>query len=491
MKRAASRASRPRAAKGGATVKAGGGGAKAAPGSLRVRMYRVGFGDFFLLTVPTAGGPQHVLIDCGVTSGTTGRGDIGTIKAAVADMAAETKSRLALVIVTHRHMDHIIGFSRSADVFGNFTVGAVWMPTWETEYDAHVAQLQDDVQQLAFAAQSHLALASDALPGRDEMLAMLENATGNVLAAVGTGGGSNAASLQMLKHGFGVEPKYYCKGQKADLPAALADGGLAAEILGPPPADALAFMKLKDLKKGVGQYLHASEGGDEGAAFSPFAERCVGEAADYPACALREWSSRGDSDAKDASDASRLEQAVQSAQPSALLTAVKQLDDFLNNQSLVVLFTWQGKKLLFAGDAQAGNWEYWLYGGAKATPTPGATLGDEGAAVLSKLDFYKCGHHGSTNATPVAVVENLGDGFTAMCSTEADTFGSEAKQSEIPRKPLLEAMEKKGTVVCSYDIAVELPDQTKVAAARDAPAELPKPTAGRFETGPCYIDYLL
>src|SRR5260221_14498671 len=39
------------------------------PKGLRVRMYRVGFGDFFLLSVPTPKGPKpfrHILIDCGV-----------------------------------------------------------------------------------------------------------------------------------------------------------------------------------------------------------------------------------------------------------------------------------------------------------------------------------------------------------------------------------------------------------------------------------------
>ena len=32
---------------------------------LRVRMYRVGFGDCFLLTFDGDEGPKHVLIDCG------------------------------------------------------------------------------------------------------------------------------------------------------------------------------------------------------------------------------------------------------------------------------------------------------------------------------------------------------------------------------------------------------------------------------------------
>src|ERR1051325_9526025 len=86
-------------------------------GQLRIRMYRVGFGDFFLMTVPSAAGPQHILIDCGVTGGTTKKGDIGTIKDAVADMAEETGNKLALIIVTHRHQDHIVGFTRSAEIF--------------------------------------------------------------------------------------------------------------------------------------------------------------------------------------------------------------------------------------------------------------------------------------------------------------------------------------------------------------------------------------
>src|SRR5262249_18781720 len=135
---------------------------KAAAGDpLRIRMYRVGFGDFFLMTVPSGAGPQHILIDCGVTTGTTGKGDLGTIKEAVADMAQETDHKLALVIVTHRHKDHIIGFSRCADVFSKFTVGAIWMPVWETEYDDQVKSFQSELTALALDVQQHLALAAD------------------------------------------------------------------------------------------------------------------------------------------------------------------------------------------------------------------------------------------------------------------------------------------------------------------------------------------
>src|SRR6185503_9730597 len=102
---------------------------RASAKGLKVRMYRVGFGDFFLVTVPTSRGNQFILIDCGVFKGTSGTGDIGSIVAAVEDMYKTTKGKLALVIMTHRHADHIAGFSK-AD-FSKFEASLVWMPYWE------------------------------------------------------------------------------------------------------------------------------------------------------------------------------------------------------------------------------------------------------------------------------------------------------------------------------------------------------------------------
>src|SRR5260370_34335538 len=54
---------------------------------LRVRMYRVGFGDFFLLTVPTGAGPAHIPIDVGRHAGGN-----RTSSKAVGPMGAATKA---------------------------------------------------------------------------------------------------------------------------------------------------------------------------------------------------------------------------------------------------------------------------------------------------------------------------------------------------------------------------------------------------------------
>lgn len=463
---------------------------------LRVRMYRVGFGDFFLVTVPSGDGPQHILIDCGVTPGTTHKGDIGTIKDAVADMAKETKNHLALIIVTHRHMDHIIGFSRAADVFKDVKVDAIWMPYWESEYDEQAAKLQAELTALALDVQTHLALSARADAETVDMLGMLFNATGVEPTKKGTGGGTNAKSLALLKTGFGVKPEYYAKGDPAKLPPALAKAGLTAEILGPPPADALTFMKLTDLKKGVGQYLGAGSDADPSpphasAKFDPFGEAWHARAEDYPASAFREWAPRVQGQYPDFSvrHNAALEAAIHSAQPSALFTAVKALDSFLNNQSLVVLFTFEGKKLLFVGDAQAGNWEYWMYGGTPEKVPSIDAITEEGKTILSKLDFYKVGHHGSTNATPITAVDTMAGEFVSMCSTQADTFGTRENKSEVPRDPLMAALAKKSAVVRSDDVAVTVGDG--VPAWAEAPQKLPKPKRGRFVEGPIYIDYFL
>src|SRR5262249_18034444 len=128
-------------------------------------------------------------------------------------------------------------------------------------------------------------------------------------------------------------------------------------------------------------------------------------------------------------------------QPDVLAAAADKLDGTLNNQSLVVLFTCQGKKLLFVGDAQWGNWSYWLYGKTVSGADPGITK--RASDILGSIDFYKVGHHGSTNATPIPAVGSLNKGCAAMCSTATGAYGCVDKKSEVPRTALIDALESR------------------------------------------------
>jgi len=107
------------------------------------------------------------------------------------------------------------------------------------------------------------------------------------------------------------------------------------------------------------------------------------------------------------------------------------LDNVRNNTSLVILFRYQGRTLLFPGDAQWGNWQSWI-------------SSDRARQLIGEIDFFKLAHHGSENATPVSVVKALREtGLAAMCSTQGDPFPT------IPRMPLIEEMEKRGWLVRS------------------------------------------
>src|SRR3981081_3197342 len=89
-------------------------GAKAEPmtapkSGVKVRMYRQGLGDCFLLAFPgKAKKPFYLLIDCGVLVGQVpGRPDIRAIAQHIAD---STNKRLDLIIASHQHWDHLSGF---------------------------------------------------------------------------------------------------------------------------------------------------------------------------------------------------------------------------------------------------------------------------------------------------------------------------------------------------------------------------------------------
>src|SRR5262249_9643623 len=80
---------------------------------IRIRMYRVGFGDCFLVSFPNQQGSKYVLVDCGVHA----RGDIKTMDRIVRNVQSECQNKLAIVIATHEHQDHISGFGQCSDVF--------------------------------------------------------------------------------------------------------------------------------------------------------------------------------------------------------------------------------------------------------------------------------------------------------------------------------------------------------------------------------------
>ena len=414
-------------------------------------MYRFGFGDFFLVTVPGVDGPAHILIDCGVHAA-----NIDSMDECVKDMKKETNSRVALVILTHYHADHMSGFASNYDDFASFDhVGAVWITNRldpsKPESSAFMTQLT------SVAAQLQLQLGAREDDTGQQARAKVENALG-----VTGGGGSNAKALKLLQSGFTSKPPvyYYQGGDAPTLPAEL-QRMITADILAPARKDSGGEFAASDNK--TEQYLAAA--GDDGVAhlthLKPFEKAWPGSAADYPQTAFDEFDSAltGPKHKSKPDGAQRMGQILGTMSPDALAAAADALDKTLNNQSLVVLFTCQGKKLLFVGDAQWGNWESWLYGRAVTDADPG--ISDSARSILGSIDFYKVGYHGSTNATPIPAVGALNPQCVAMCSTATGAYGDPAKKTEVPRLALMDALEQRtGNKLVRSDC---------VAAANSAP----------------------
>ena len=415
---------------------------------IRIRMYRIGFGDCFLLSLPAENGKSaglyshHILIDCGVHA----QGDIGTMEKVVDNIAEVTDRKLEIIIATHAHRDHIYGFGRFADVFSKLKVGEVWLPwTWD-ENNEEALKLQKKHAALTDKLLQHFqALGASADP---DALNAVVNVAGNqhAIELLKSGFGNDKVKVRYLKAGDTLKP-----GDISIIPT------LLARVLGPPQSkDFLAQMNPPSGQS----YLRAGPNGtiELVNAIQPFGRRWK---ADPPAAASTYLRLSAEE-----------EKQLQDLSGSSINDLAFALDQARNNESLVILFIFFNKYLLFAGDAQYGNWRWWLENERSS--------GD----ILSKINFFKIAHHGSHNATPKAALEKMADGeFAAMVSTQSKPWKS------IPRVPLMSRLDEKTKkrIVRSDWLSVEGAPEPLPDTVPTMPSKLPE----GFSKGDFWFDYII
>lgn len=404
-------------------------------------MYRPGFGDCFLITFGTGADARHVLVDFGAHM----HGEIGTMGQIMDHIEKTTGSKLEIIIATHQHRDHISGFGQFADRFSKFAIGQVWLPWTDNPHDQQAASLRKKQLALYDALETHLRNglgASEASPQYAPALDALTNLRGNETA------------VTELERGFGTGASVHYFEGNASLAKVGTIAGLSAEFLAP-PRDA-AF--LSRMNPPADQHFLTGPG-VRADGVHPFARLEIKPEpadADYQAIVK---------EGQPVLSPETLKALQEIAEAPAERLALA-LDNVRNNTSLVVLFRYQGKVLLFPGDAQWGNWQSWI-----------GT--DRARQLLSEVDFLKVAHHGSENATPVDVVRALkAAGLAVMVPTQTKPFPT------IPRKPLLDELEKH----CQGSVAV----RSDWIDVQNAPAgPVPKPTLpSGFEAGGVWIDYV-
>lgn len=407
---------------------------------VKVRMYRTGLGDCFLLAFPRGSGAFYLMIDCGVYFKTPEPGNATRIRRIVEDIADATGGRVDVLVITHEHWDHVSAFhpSQAQSIFAEkIELGALWM-AWTENRSLPLARDLHEGKKAALAALSQALTRMQGLAAKGANTELV----GKVLDFFGGPAGEPAAEpgLAAAAGVFGAKKSMqteeamtwiretYGKGktrflQPGESPLAL-DGveGTRVYVLGPP--------EDPDLIK------RSNPTGDE---VYPKAMAAAIEASFFAACGVMPNRLSAAPDQDELREAQRMslpfddvyqierervdendrffkryfsdpDRQIEGDWLEAAGEFALQLDNATNNTSLALAIEvgppGEGKVLLFPGDAQVGNWRSWFgkvklgkrdLGREMVWPVGDRKITAED--LLRRTVLYKVGHHGSHNAT--------------------------------------------------------------------------------------------
>ena len=471
----------------------------AQPTQIRVRMYRVGLGDCFLVSLlPPRRNAFHIMVDCGVILGTKKAKE--RLAQALDDIIEETGSkkdggRVDVLVVTHEHYDHVAGFALCPEKFaaagdrepGKLSVDEVWFAWTEKRGDELADRLRKKRQERKEALASlvsrltKMGVSTSEGEGVADLLRFFGVGRDGRELDASEGMGATALAMRNARQ-FASKVTYCEPGQVWESQAA---PGMRTYFLGP-PRDEKAFRKLDSTTEVYhfgGQFFEdsvrmaASMGASspENDLYAPFdsgyrrklslivAGKDTGAAANF----VRESYLRSMTESPE-TDVSwrRIDgEWLGSAEQLALA-----LDSATNNTSLAfaIELTDSGRVLLFPADAQVGNWLSWH---GISWESDGVTVTAED--LLSRTVFYKVGHHGSHNATLKGRGLQLmpANGLVAFLSVHEE-MAQVKRWFDMPLPHLLQALEERcGDAVIRID--AEVPPGLQGISSGGAPGSFP------------------
>lgn len=448
--------------------------------SLKIRMYRHGFGDCFLLRYFTEEICNFsMLIDCGLKHNDSVEG------VTIADVAKDiekillegqqdkTVPVLDVLVVTHEHWDHVSGFHPDKKLFDHFKIEKIWMAWTENPADKEAEFIRKHIAKNITA----LSLATEKLKGSESSSAASYVGMYNSKKIITARKNFNAAieeiasffgPLEISKTPGGIELKDKYKvsvnSQKAmnhvkgfaeketgieyfypgDLIENIKLPGIRIYVLGPPKSALLnkdspssgskkeVYMGLQNrtMSGFVNSILQMNESQDEYQDSSPFLESdtlIAEEAQKHPF--LKEYF-----------NPDQTYRNIDDEWLNITGALALQLDNDTNNTSLAIAieFISSGKVMLFPADAQVGSWLSW-HDLKWEIPNEGNPKIVDMPSLLNRTVFYKAGHHASHNAT----LKELG--LELMKSRDLVVFIPEKEEqyNGIPHHTLVDRLKEK------------------------------------------------
>jgi hypothetical protein len=488
--------------------------AKTVVDSVKVRMYRHGFGDCFLLSFMHKEEPTFsMLVDCGIKHNTKSKtvpieDVIEDIKTVLSTQAGG-KPRLNVLVASHEHWDHIAFFHPTVKLFSDFEIDQVWLAWTENPEDREAvtinSRLREGAEALQIAAMRMQAAEANegeqfkGLGASKEVNAArkcFNEAMSHVLGFYGvsakktsdtgikykddpeTSVRTEAAMRNVIALGKGGGVKYLLPGTQVDK--SRIPGGINVYVLGPPRS---SLMNKSNPSSGP---AHETYFGLDHTGLTSFIDAMLQLKNSSPMEASSSLGPFGEGvgiTKKEAENNPYFKRTylnetetyrqIENCWLDVASQFALQLDGAINNTSLVLAIELEnsGKVLLFPGDAQVGSWLSWHE--YKWTATRGGKAKEITAKdLLQNTVLYKVSHHGSHNAT----VKDKGlelmthPDLVAMMPEQQDCY------SGIPHEPLMKRLKElcKGRVLVSAD---ENHDPIKLCKNR--PPEL---SANEFES---------
>ncbi|MBK8504080.1 MAG: hypothetical protein IPL46_18855 [Saprospiraceae bacterium] len=480
-------------------------------GKVVVRMYKLGTGDCFTLKFYKGNRISfRMMIDCGCW-----KRSFDEIKPFVKELIKDMGGKLNVLVVTHEHLDHVLGFQAAKELFmKDLKIGEIWMGWPENDADPKVKEWKEKYGEKKLALAEAASVIQQFIAGPQLMsqfsgsrftnelfgmhqhfgVAMQEFADLHVSGEIK----DSLVGMKVVKEDLAENNiKYFSPGKIMeniqDLP------GVRIYVLGPPELYAA-------VKK---------ESGDSGDSGESYDHNKDIDLDDLLMHAVRNQQSSSQDE-----EILPFDSTYTITEPTELDATRKhyekepwrqidfdwlfsagslalRMNSLTNNLSLAMAieFIDSGKILLFPGDAEFGSWKTWHDINWK----------DQGVDVetkdlLARTVFYKVAHHLSHNGTAQSIGLDLmtDPRLTAMATLDYDIISAGWK-STMPNRLIVRDLLRKtqgrlmimNTNNLFYDFENQIPMEDKIKEARstlDAEAKKQLKTDLK-DTSPHFIQY--